>query len=124
MPHEIPERYAEVIRILRDTLVECGGKPLYEPEDFGLNTVYPSRSGRCELIMDYGSVHELKTPEGGIQPYGSHCGACDPTFIDKLVERLKLEIKTPQRDDSKTDYLSFQLSHSGPVYFINHPSCL
>lgn len=118
----IPERYAEVIRILRDTLVECGGRPLYEPEDFGLNEFYPSRSGRVELRMDYGSVNELYTPEGSIQPYGSHCCASDPTFLDKLIERLQLEVKTPQRNDKDVDYLTYQLSASGPTFFVNHQS--
>ena len=125
MPNEIPSRYTDVICILRDTLVECDGRPLYKAQDFGLNTCYPSRSGRVELVMDYGNVHELVTPDGTIEPYGSHVCAGDPDeFLRKLTERLKLEVKTPQRDDSKTDYLAFQLRPSGPVYYVNHPSCL
>lgn len=115
MTNPIPARYQRIVQTIRDTFVETGGKLMYKPEDFGLNEFYPSRDGKTLLVFDYGSIHELVTPEGTITPIGSCVMGNSDRCFELLVERLGLVVVKPQRDDSKTDYLSFQLRESGPT---------
>lgn len=111
----VPTRYQRIVQTIRDTFVETGGRLLYEPDDFGLNTCYPSRDGKTLLVFDYGCIHDLATPEGTITPIGSCVIGDRDRCFELLVERLGLVVVKPQRDDSKTDYFSYQVRASGPT---------
>jgi hypothetical protein len=111
------KKYGKIIQILRDTLVECGGKPLYKPEDYGVNPYHGKTDDGCVYILtDFGSVNRLETPEGGIEPYGSAIGASAPNFFQLLTERLNLEQFGTQKHLKDCHY-----SPSGPRYKIRIP---
>lgn len=115
---KIPAKYSFLLHVMRQTLVECGGKAYYQPEDFGLKDSFKSPEG-VRLVMDYGSPQELRTPDGTITPYGSNQPATDSEkFLALMKSRLGLVEVVPQRDDEQTDPLSYQTSTSGPVFAV------
>lgn len=102
--------------------MDCGGEPFSLPEEYGINECYKSQNGCIELVMDYGALHDVRTPDGSLTPYGSHRGVNDSSrFLALLTERLGLEEIKPQRDDSKVSELAYQLSPSGPVFLAKFP---
>lgn len=119
---QIPEKYQPLLKVLRQTLRDCGGEPLSEPEAYGINEFYKSQTCGIELVMDYGSLHDVRTPDGSLTPYGSCRSASNPIkFLELLTKRLGLEMIQPQRDDTKVSEMAYQTSPSGPVFSVKFP---
>ena len=59
----IKPEHKKILDKIRQLYIESGGKPLYEPEDFGLNPYSKSKSG-IEIDFDYGVSHNMYTSDG------------------------------------------------------------
>ena len=111
----IPE-HKEILDKLRELYVESGGKPLYKPEDWGLNEYGKSTEG-LEIDFDYGVPGRLYTKEGYYMILGSSVVGNTDKFWELLNEVFNVEILIPKRDDVETrkrSELEYQLSPSGP----------
>lgn len=111
---EIKPEYKNILNKLRELYIQSGGKPLYEPEDYGLNDLRKSGSG-MEVDFDYGVPHELYTPEGSYTILGSSVVGDTDIFWDLLNRAFETEIIKPKRDDAKISGFEFQCQISGPV---------
>lgn len=111
---EIKPEHKKILNKIRELYIQSGGKPLYEPEDFGLNAFYKSGEG-MEIDFDYGVPHSLRTPDGSYTILGSNVVGDTKKFWDLLNEAFEVEIITPKRNDAKISELEFQLQYSGPV---------
>lgn len=100
----------------------CGAEPLGKPENYGFNTSQCSDGSLVEFIFDYGSLQNIRTPEGQITPFGSiiwHKGTA--TLEKAIVDEFKLIVKTPRRNDNTISQWDFQVKSSGPVYNMSEP---
>lgn len=115
----VPEPYNTMMDILVRVMEGDGVRFLYDwRDDYGINPYYPSRSGEFELTLDYGTLGEVRTPAGQLC-FGSHvCGShlSDERLQELLEGEFEVTMLRPQRDDSTTDQLTYQLAYSGPVY--------
>jgi len=112
----IKSEHKEVLNKLRELYVESGGRPLYIPEDWGLNEYGKSKEG-LEIDFDYGVPGRLYTEEGYYMILGSNSVGNTDYFWKLLNEAFNVEILIPKRDDVETrkrSELEFQLNSSGP----------
>lgn len=114
MREKIKHEHKKILNKIRGLYIQSGGKPLYEPEDFGLNNLHKSESG-IEVDFDYGVPHHLYTPDGSYTILGSNIVGDTDKFWKLFNEEFEVEIIKPKRDDSKISGLEFQLQISGPV---------
>jgi len=114
MKEEIKHEHKKILDKIRQLYIESGGKPLYEPEDFGLNPRDKSESG-IEIDFDYGIPHNLYTSDGYYVILGSNVVGDTKKFWELLNQEFEVEIVKPKRDDSKISGLEFQLQVSGPL---------
>jgi hypothetical protein len=111
---KIKPEHKKILNKLRELYIQSGGKPLYEPEDFGLNELFKSEEG-MEIDFDYGVPHELHTPDGSYMILGSNVVGDVKKFWNLLDEAFDIEIIKPKRDDRKISELDLQLKLSGPI---------
>jgi hypothetical protein len=95
--------------------VECGGRALSQPEDYGCGG-WATKNGEVLLRFDYGTLHEVYTPDGMLTPFGSCISPNWKRFLQLTTERLSLIEVVPQRNDAMIDELAFQLQTSGPTF--------
>lgn len=110
----IKSEHKKILDKIRELYIESGGKPLYEPEDFGLNDLHKSDSG-IEVNFDYGVPYKMYTPDGSYMILGSNVVGDTKKFWDLLNQVFEVEIIKPKRDDAKISGLEFQCQISGPV---------
>lgn len=111
MKEEIKSEHKKILDKIRQLYIESGGKPLNEPEDFGLNPHGKSKSG-IEIDFDYGIPHNMYTPDGYYTILGSNLVGDTKKFWELLNQEFEVEIVKPKRNDGK---VSFQLQVSGPI---------
>ena len=68
---------------IRSLFIESGGKPLYEPEDYGIGR---ETSDNARLRVTYGNPDELLTKRGKYHVTGS-CVCCDADIFFGLLEQ-------------------------------------
>lgn len=109
----IKPEHKELLNRIRELYVQSGGKPLYEPEDYGLNNSIKTASG-IEIDFDYGVPGKMYTPDGYYMILGSNVVGDTDVFWELFNQEFNVEILIPQRDDSKVSGLAYQLQVSGP----------
>lgn len=111
---EIKPEYKRILDKIRELYIESGGKPLYEPEDFGLNQYGKSQRG-IEVSFDYGIPERMHTPEGYYVILGSNVLGDLDKFWELFNQEFEVEIITPKRDDRKISEHGYLSEISGPV---------
>lgn len=109
----IKPEHKKLLDRIRELYIQSGGKLSYEPEDFGLNNIVKTADG-IEIDFDYGVPGTMYTPEGSYEILGSHVVGDTDMFWELFNQEFNVEILIPQRDDSKTSYIAYQLQVSGP----------
>jgi hypothetical protein len=110
----IKPEHKEILDKIRGLYIECGGKPLYKPEDWGLNEYGKSIEG-IEVYFDYGVPTRMLTPDGYYVILGSCVCGNSEEFWELFTKEFETKIVLPKRDDSKTLYMAYQSQYSGPL---------
>jgi hypothetical protein len=110
----IKPEHKNILNKLRELYVQSGGKPMHEPEDFGLNDLNKCESG-MEIDFDYGIPHYLYTQDGSYMILGSSLAGDTKKFWDLLNQAFNVEIIKPKRNDAKVSKIEFQYQSSGPI---------
>lgn len=106
--------HKKILDKIRDLYVQSGGKPLGDPEDYGLNEYGKSKEG-IEIHFDYGVPSRMYTPDGCYVILGSSVCGDSEKFWELFTKEFDGKIIIPKRDDSKTPYVQYQMNYSGPV---------
>lgn len=114
----IKPEHKMILDKIRELYIIAGGKPLYEPEDFGLNEYGKSIDG-IEIHFDYGVPSRMVTPDGYYVILGSCVCGDSEKFWELFTQEFETDIVMPKRDDSKTQYMQYQSQYSGPIVRIN-----
>lgn len=109
----IKPEHKKLLDRIRELYIQSGGKPLNEPEDWGLNEYIKTESG-IEIDFDYGVPRRMYTPDGYYTILGSNVVGDTDMFWKLLDQEFSVEILIPKRDDKKVPYLEYQLQVSGP----------
>ena len=110
----IKPEHKEILDKIRELYIECGGEPLYKPEDWGLNEYEKSIEG-IEVYFDYGVPTRMRTPDGYYVILGSCVCGNSEEFWELFTKEFDIKIVLPKRDDSKTHYMTYQSQYSGPL---------
>ncbi|MBA7490364.1 hypothetical protein ES702_00902 [subsurface metagenome] len=98
---EINPEYRKVLDTIRTLYQESGMRPMYEPEEFGVDKFLKSQEG-LEVIFDQGYARKLLTPEGGYEITGGASGGGDTEKLWQLFnEAFDVEVVVPKKGDSK-----------------------
>ena len=122
MQGEIRPDHKKLLDKIRELYVESGGAPLHQPEEYGLNEFYRSKTGGIEVDFDYGVPHDMYTPEGSYTILGSNIMGDTKRFWELFTLAFDVEVLIPQRDDAKViarSELEYQCSLSGPYVRIS-----
>lgn len=117
MQREIRPDHKKLLDRIRELYVESGGKPLYQPEEWGLNEFYKSRTGGIEVSFDHGVPEDMYTPEGSYTILGSNAAGDTKKFWKLFNQAFDVEVLTPQRNDVEVRARSefeYQYGSSGP----------
>lgn len=110
----IKPEHKEILDKIRELYIKAGGKPFYEPEDWGLNKYEKSIEG-IEVIFDYGVPSRMITPDGYYMILGGCVCGDSEKFWELFTEEFEIVILKQKRDDGKTHYMEYQCSYSGPL---------
>lgn len=110
----IKPEHKKILDKIRELYVESGGKPLGDPEAWGLNKNGKSIEG-IEIYFDYGVPMRMFTPDGYYVILGSSVCGDYVKFWELFIKEFETFIVSPKRVDDKTPYVQYQTQYSGPV---------
>ncbi len=110
----IKPEHKKILDKIRELYVQSGGKPLGEPEEYGLNKYGKSKEG-IEIYFDYGVPSRMLTPDGYYVILGSSVCGNPEKFWELFTKEFGGKIIVPKRDDSKISRVKYQSEYSGPV---------
>ena len=110
----IRPEHKEMLDKIRELYIISGGKPFYDPEDFGLNE-YDKSNGGIQVHFDYGSPDRMYTPGGGYVILGGHIMGDQDKFWELFTAEFEVVTIVEKRNDGKIPWSNYINQCSGPV---------
>lgn len=110
----INPEHKKILDKIRELYIASGGKPFYDPEDFGLYE-HDKSNGGVQIHFDYGSPDRMYTPDGGYVILGSHIMGNQDKFLELFTAEFEVVTIVEKRNDGKITWGDYLSQYSGPV---------